>query len=83
MPLIPPSPFTQIQNTSPPDPSLYFLEPSNQSIYHFSLRNLAFQRMLAPENTLATGNATAFYVDNLQGYVYLAVGNQVFYAILP
>jgi hypothetical protein len=83
LPLIPPAPFSQIQNTSPPDPALYFLEPSNQAIYHFSLRNLAFQRMLAPENTLAPGSATAFFVDNLKGYLYLAVGNQVFYAVLP
>ena len=83
MPLIPPAPFTQIQNTLPPDPSLYFLEPQNQSVYHFSLRNLAFQRMIAPESPPATGSATAFFVDNLQGYVYLAIGNQVFYAVLP
>jgi hypothetical protein len=83
MPLTPPAPFTQIQNTLPPDPSLYFLEPLNQSVYHFSLRNLAFQRLLAPESPPAPGVATAFYVDNLQGYVYLAIGNQVFYAILP
>lgn len=83
LPLIPPGPFTQIQNTLPPDPSLYFLEPQSQSIYHFSLRNLAFQRLLAPEMLPATGSATAFFVDNLHGYVYLAVGNQVFYAILP
>lgn len=83
LPLIPPAPFTQIQNTLPPDPSLYFLEPVHQSVYHFSLRNLAFQRTLAPESPPASGNATAFFVDNLQGYVYLAIGNQVFYAILP
>lgn len=83
LPLVPPGPFTQIQNTLPPDPSLYFLEAHSQSIYHFSLRNLAFQRLLAPEILPAAGSATAFFVDNLQGYVYLAVGNQVFYAILP
>lgn len=83
MPLVPPAPFTQLQNTLPPDPSLYFLESLNRSIYHFSLRNLTFQRMLAPESSPAQGVATAFYVDNMQGYVYLAVGNQVYYAILP
>jgi hypothetical protein len=83
LPLIPPAPFSQVQNTLPPDPSLYFLEPQNQAVYHFSLRNLAFQRMIAAENPLPSSNATAFFVDNLQGYVYLAVGNQVFYAVLP
>jgi hypothetical protein len=82
LPLIPPAPFSQIQNTLPPDPSLYFLEPVNQSVYHFSLRNLAFQRMIGADNTLPDSNATAFFVDNLQGYIYLAVGNQVFYAVL-
>jgi hypothetical protein len=83
LPLIPPAPFSQIQNTLPPDPSLYFLEPQDQAIYHFSLRNLAFQRMIAADNPLPDGNTTAFFVDNLQGYVYQAIGNQVFYAILP
>jgi hypothetical protein len=39
--------------------------------------------MIAAENPLPSSNATAFFVDNLQGYVYLAVGNQVFYAVLP
>jgi hypothetical protein len=83
LPLIPPAPFSQVQNTLPPDPSLYFLEPQNQSVYHFSLRNLAFQRMIAADNPLPSSNATAFFVDNIQGYIYLAVGNQVFYAVLP
>lgn len=82
LPLTPPAPFIQILNTRPPDPSLFLLEAGTQSIYHFSLRNLAFQRQYLPRETLP-GNATAFLVDNLGRYLYLAVGNQIYHAILP
>jgi hypothetical protein len=85
LPLVPPSPFRQIQNTLPPDPSLYLLEPLQQAIYHFSLRNLAFQGQYLPDpqNSLPDRPATAFAVDNIQRYLFLALGNQVYYAILP
>lgn len=82
LPLTPPAPFIQILNTRPPDPSLFLLEAQTQSIYHFSLRNLAFQRQYLPRDPLP-GNTTAFLVDNLGRYLYLAVGNQIYHAILP
>ncbi len=83
MPLIPPAPFTQLQNTQPPDPSLFLLESSTRAVYHFSLRNLAFQGQYVPAGSLVSGPATAFAVDNIHHYIYLAVGNQVYYAVLP
>ncbi len=83
LPLTPPSPFAKIQNTLPPDPSLFLLEPATQAIYHFSLRNLSFQRQYMPDRELAPGAATAFAVDNIQRYLFLAIGNQVYYAVLP
>lgn len=83
MPLLPPSPFIQLLNTAPPDPSLFLLEAQTQAIYHFSLRNLAFQRQYLPETELSAAQATAFAVDNIRRYLYLAVRNQVFYAVMP
>ena len=83
LPLAPPAPFTQIQVTSPPDPSLFLLEPKSQSIYHFSLRNLAFQRQYLPENPLPAREATAFAVDTLQRNLFIALGNEIYYAVMP
>jgi hypothetical protein len=83
MPLTPPAPFIQVQNTQPPDPSLFLLEGRTQAIYHFSLRNLSFQHQYTPLETLPGGSASAFLIDNIKRYVYLAVGAQVYYGILP
>ncbi|MBN1148589.1 MAG: hypothetical protein JXA78_15120 [Anaerolineales bacterium] len=76
-------PFTQVMITPPPDPSLFQLEPRSQAIYHFSLRNLAFQRQYLPEHSLSSQAATAFAADNIQHLLLLAVGNEVFYAAMP
>jgi hypothetical protein len=77
------SPFVQLLTTEPPDPSLYILEASTQAIYHFSLRNLVFQRQYLPLNSLSTRSATAFAVNPVRRNIFLAIGNQVYYAILP
>lgn len=78
------SPLTQILYNPPPDPSLYFLQPENQAIYHFSLGNLVFQRQFRPAESIA-GNrpATAFAVNRLERLLFLAVGNDVFFASMP
>jgi hypothetical protein len=85
MPLVPAAPFTQIQNTQPPDPSLFLLESLNQAIFHFSLRNLAFQGQYLPDpqDNLPDQPATAFAVDNIRRNLFLAIGSQVYYAVLP
>jgi len=83
LPLIPPVPFLQVLSTPPPDPSLYLLEPRGQAIYHFSLRNLAFQKQFLPENPLPSHDATAFAINHDRRYVVLALGNRVFYAAMP
>jgi len=81
--LAPPAPFSQMVISLPPDPSLFMLEPKSQAIYHFSLRNLAFQRQILPDSPLSSGAATAFTVDTIRRNVFLAIGNQVFYGVLP
>lgn len=83
LPFNPSSPFTQITYSAPPDPSLYFLESASHAVYHFSLRNLAMQRQFLPEQLLPSKPATAFAVNQAQRTIFLAIGNQVYYAAIP
>ncbi len=86
--LIPSSPFIEINATFPPDPSLYLLEPTSQTLYHFSLR-LAYQRQLRPLNPFiprasnAPAPATAFTLSPDHRMVFMAFGNEVLYAGMP
>jgi hypothetical protein len=73
--------FSHMQYTQPPDPSIYLLDAREKAIYHFSVR-LTLQRQYRSANQLPEGPATAFVVaPNRQ--VFMAVGNQVFYAVIP
>jgi hypothetical protein len=76
-------PFSQILYATPPDPSLYFLEPFTQSVYHFSLRTLTFQRQILPKSSLKDELATAFFVNHIDRTIYLAIDNNVYYANIP
>lgn len=78
-----PENFTQLMFTPPPDPSLFFFAPQRQAIYHFSLRNLIFQNRYLPADPLPDRPATSFFVNPLKRTVYLAVGYQVYYGVLP
>ena len=78
-----PNPYTQVITTQPPDPSLYVFDPANQAILHFTLRNLAFQRMYFPKTGLGPLPATAFTVNPLDRTIYLAINERVYYANLP
>jgi len=78
------NPLTQVLYNPPPDPSLYYLEPENQAIYHFSLGNLVYQRQFRPAERIAGGRpATAFAVNRLERVLFLAVGNDVYYGSMP
>ena len=81
--LIPENPFSKILYNPPPDPSLYLLDPDNQSMYHFSLRNPTFQKQYVPEDVFSGGYATAFAVDSFNRILFLAVGDDVYYARIP
>jgi hypothetical protein len=83
IPMAAPSPFSQILSVPPPDPSLYFLEPGNQAIYQYSLRNIVFQRQYQPLESLGSQPATAFTIDPTRRILFLALGSQVFYAFMP
>ncbi len=73
--------FSEIQFVPPPDPSIFMLDADERSIYHFSLQ-LVYQRQYRSQTLLPEGEATAFTVGpNHQ--VFLAIGNQVYFALLP
>lgn len=82
-PLTTSTPFKQLMISSPPDPSLFFLEAANQSIFHFSLRNLVFQRHYMPQKSLSMLPATAFTIYPERRTLFLAIGNEVFYGAIP
>lgn len=78
-----PNPFSQLLANPSPDPSLYFLEPAGQSVFHFSFRSVGFLEELAPLKPMGGGAATGFTVNQLKGLVFIAVGNQVFVGDIP
>lgn len=76
--------FEQIAYSPPPDPSIYYLEAENAELYQFSLR-LNLNKVLrsgSSAGSLPDGNASAFYVSP-DRRVFLAFGNQLYYAVLP
>jgi len=77
--------FDQIQIVRPPDPSIYILDVSAPSIYHFSLRlNLQkqYRVMSDPDHPLPQTNPTSFVVTAGR-QVLLAFGNRVYLSELP
>lgn len=82
-------PFTRLYVSQPPDPALYLLEASSPAIYQFSLRSLAFHAQFRSISTpsfspLPQGvPATALAVSAEQRLVFIAFGNQLYYANLP
>lgn len=76
--------FEQIAYSPPPDPSIYYLEAEKAELYQFSLR-LNLNKVLrsgVSEGVLSKGKASAFYVSP-DRRVFLAFGNQLYYAVLP
>lgn len=80
--------FNQLEETQPPNPSIYLLDPANQSVYHFSLR-LTYQRQFMPrqplnpglDGSVAPASAFTFRPDNR--LIFLVVDNQLYYAGMP
>jgi hypothetical protein len=73
--------FYQIQHSQPPEPSLFYLDPINSSIYHFSLRlNLVEQYRPQPE--LEEELVTAFDVSPTRA-IFIALENEIYLAYLP
>jgi hypothetical protein len=81
-PLIEGANFSEIQFSQPPDPSIYLLDPLARSLYNLSVR-LTFDRQYLPQSPFPVGEATAFGVNKANRTVFMALGNQVYYAALP
>ncbi|MEM5776412.1 MAG: hypothetical protein AAGU05_15520, partial [Anaerolineaceae bacterium] len=75
--------FAQMQTSSQPEPSLYLFDPLSSSIYRFSLQ-LNLDRLFRPDTAadveIPKNAATAFAITSTRE-VFIAFGNQVFYAI--
>jgi hypothetical protein len=80
-PLIADALFSQLLFSPPPDPSIYLLDPTTRSIYHFSLR-LTLQRQFRSSQPLQDEPATAFTISPNRT-AFLALGRQVYYATFP
>lgn len=73
--------FYQLQHTNPPEPSLYYLDPVNFSLYHFSLK-LNLVQQYKPVDTLDGEYISAFTVSPTKT-MFIALENQVYLAHLP
>ena len=77
--------FSQIETTQMPDSSVYILDVMQPSIYHFSLR-LNLQKIIMPladrQTQLPENPVTAFMVTPNR-LLFMAYGDEVFYAPLP
>lgn len=74
--------FSQLQFSPPPEPSIYLLDPQSQAVYRFSVQ-LTFDRQFRSNDQLSDLPASAFYVNRSDHAIYMAIGNQVYYAPLP
>ena len=79
-PVIPNTRFTQIRLQSPPDPSLYALDVSENAIYRFSLQ-LQFVTQYRPQQPLEA-NITAFAIDPSAHRLFIAAGRYIYQAPL-
>lgn len=74
--------FSELQFSPPPEPTIYLLDPSSNAIYRFSVR-LTLDRQFRSQESLPEGSTSAFTVDRNSRTIFLAIGNQVYYAPLP
>lgn len=77
------APFSRMLYAPPPDPSLFMLDPLTHSIYQFSLQKLILQRRFLPQTDLPEFEATAFWVDINKRQAFLAIGNVIYYGMMP
>lgn len=79
--------LNQVYVTLPPDPSVYFMDGKNASIYHFSLA-LNIQQQISPNESkeistmISTQPLTAFTISTT-GIILFAFGSQIYFGYLP
>jgi hypothetical protein len=81
-PLVSNAQFNEILFLPPPDPSIYLLDSLEQAIYHFSVQ-LAYQRQFRSLSELPNIPASSFTINRGNLTIFMAIGNQVYYANLP
>lgn len=74
--------FSEIQFSPPPEPTIYLLDPTSNAIYRFSVR-LTLDRQFRSQENIPAGTTSAFTVNRNNHTIFLAIGNQVYYAPLP
>ncbi len=79
-PIIPDVRFTQIRPQPPPDPSLYFLDISQNAIYRFTLQ-LQFVAQYRPQQPLKAP-VSAFAIDPDAHLLFWAAGDRIYQAPL-
>jgi len=80
---MPESSYVSVLYTEPPDPTISILDAVNADIYQFSVRFKLYQRLRPDlgDYDIDSTTATAFTIG-IDRIVFLAFGNQVFYAYL-
>lgn len=73
--------FDEIQFAPPPDPSIYLLDGDAHAIYHFTVQ-MVYKRQYRPLGILFDEPASAFTIGP-KHQAFMAVGNQVYSALLP
>jgi hypothetical protein len=73
--------FYQMLHTQRPEPSLYYLDPKDQSIYQFSLK-LNLVQQYRPDLELGEDFITAFAVSPTKT-IFMALENELYLAYLP
>lgn len=83
--IIPGTQFTQVQYSTPPDPSLYMLDAESVSVYHLSLK-MILQKQLSVQagdpQSLLKKKVTAFSVNPAK-VLFMAFGNKVYSGVEP
>ena len=85
--ILPNTQFSQVQITYPPDPSIYFIDDKNQSIYHFSLA-VNLQQQISPNisnlpNSLDDSSLLTAFAVSPNGIIHFAYGNLLYFGYLP
>jgi hypothetical protein len=74
--------FAQIQFAPPPDPSIYLFDPTDEAIYHLSMR-LAYQRQYRPSEPLSLSDEVTAFAVGRDRRAFIATDDQVYFAIMP
>jgi hypothetical protein len=79
--IFPDATFYQLAHSQPPEPSLYYLDPVEGTVYHFTLQ-LNLVNQFRPQNDLEGDFFSAMTIVDNQA-VFMAKGNEVYLGYIP